>query len=413
MRGGLSVTGLTPVVLIAGSVVRTLIRMNEQKPNLLGYSLAELTAFAERLGESRYRGRQLFQWLYAHGAPEFARMSSFGKEFRSRLTSSAMIAGVEPVTEQRSQADGTTKYLFALADGLRVESVLIPPASAFQGGEADAEDEQRRLTLCVSTQVGCPLDCAFCATATMGFRRNLTAGEIVDQLLAVRRLSGRAVTNVVFMGMGEPLMNYDQVLRAADLMVEGAGIAARRITISTAGWVAGIRRLADEQRKVKLAVSLHGASDDVRTRLMPVTARHPLGELMEAVELYWRRTKRRITYEYIFFDGINDSAADVRGLIGLARRVPCKINVIPYHSIAFTGAGGPAASLRPSPRAAEIVETLRAHHLTVMVRSSAGEDIDAACGQLAVKMDRPRRGTRRGDRRAAPLTMDQPGHHAS
>jgi 23S rRNA (adenine2503-C2)-methyltransferase len=377
--------------LIAGPVVRTFMNMDERKPNLLGYSLAELTAFAEGLGESRYRGRQLFQWLYAHGAGEFAGMSSLGKQFRGLLENSAMIAGVEPVAHQQSAVDGTIKYLFALADGLRIESVLIPPASAFADEEAAGEDEQRRLTLCVSTQVGCPLDCAFCATATMGFRRNLTAGEIIDQLLAVRRLSGRDVTNVVFMGMGEPLINYDNAMKAAAIMTDGMEIAARRITVSTAGWVDGIRRMGDEQCKVKLAVSLHSAVDSTRSRLMPVTRRYSVASLIDAVEYYYRRTKRRVTYEYIFFDGVNDTDHEVRELVRLARRVPCKINVIPFHPISFAAPAGVAASLRPSPRMEAAVEELRSRHLTVMVRSSAGEDIDGACGQLVVKTEHRRR----------------------
>jgi len=361
--------------------------MDGRKPNLLGYSLAELTAFAESLGETRYRGRQLFQWLYAHGAAEFAGMSSLGKKFREKLEASAVIAGVVPVTHRRSAVDGTAKYLFALADGLRIESVLIPPASAFTGEEAAREEEQQRLTLCVSTQVGCPLDCAFCATGTMGFVRNLTPGEIVDQLLQVRRLSGRNITNVVFMGMGEPLLNYDAVMNAAGILTDGMNIAARRITVSTAGWVDAIRRMGDEQRKVKLAVSLHSAIDETRGRLMPVTRRFPVSTLVDAIDYYYRRTKRRVTLEYIFFDGVNDTAHELRELIRVARRVPCKINVIPFHSIAFAAPSGFAASLRPSPRMEEAVDMLRAHHLTVMIRGSAGEDIEGACGQLAVKSE--------------------------
>jgi 23S rRNA (adenine2503-C2)-methyltransferase len=362
--------------------------MSNRKTNLLGCTLAELGEFVQSLGEPRYRGAQLFQWLYRHGAPSFGAMTSLGREFRALLAESACIEGLRPVTQQVSAADGTTKYLFELADGFRIESVLIPPASAFSGSEAAAEEEQKRLTVCVSTQVGCPLDCAFCATAAMGFRRNLGPGEIVDQVLQVRRLSGRSVTNVVFMGMGEPLMNYDAVMAAAEIMVNGIGLAARRITISTAGWVEGIRRLASADLKVKLAVSLHSAEETTRVKLMPVTRRHSLMELMDAVEEYYRRTKRRVTYEVIFFDDVNDSPDAVRHLIRLARRVPSKINVIPFHAI---GTGAPLAAgtaLRPSTRTAGIVEQLRASNLTVMVRSSAGEDIDAACGQLAVRTER-------------------------
>jgi 23S rRNA (adenine2503-C2)-methyltransferase len=359
--------------------------------NLLGLTEAELVEFARGIGESPYRGRQIFRWLYAKGAGTFSDMTDLARGFRERLLETATITGVSVVTQRRSPRDGTTKYLFRLADGQHIESVLIPPASSFVGPEASAEEEQRRLTVCLSTQVGCALSCAFCATGTMGFLRNLTAGEILDQLLHVRRLSGRNITNVVFMGMGEPMLNYDAVMQAAGIMTDGINIAARRITISTAGWAEAVRRMGDEQRKVKLAVSLHSAVDETRARLMPVTRRFPVADLVDAIGHYYRRTKRRVTYEYIFFKGMNDSDHEIQALIRLARRVPCKINVIPFHSIAFTTPSGLAASLQPSPRTEEAVETLRAHHLTVMVRSSAGEDIESACGQLAVKTDRRRR----------------------
>jgi 23S rRNA (adenine2503-C2)-methyltransferase len=219
----------------------------------------------------------------------------------------------------------------------------------------------------------------------MGFFRNVTTGEIIDQILQVRRLTGKTITNIVFMGMGEPMLNYDNVMAASEIISAGIGIALKRITVSTAGWPDRIRQMGDEKRRVKLAVSLHSAVDETRTTLMPINARFNLDSLMDAVEHYYRRTKQRVTYEFIFFDGINDTDRELRALIKLARRVPCKINVIPYHSIAFTKPEGLAASLRPSPRTEELVQTLRAHHLTAMVRSSAGEDIDAACGQLAVK----------------------------
>jgi 23S rRNA (adenine2503-C2)-methyltransferase len=339
------------------------------------------------MGESRYRGAQLFQWLYAKGAASVEAMTSLGKPFRERLKQVASIDGIELAARQRSGIDGTTKFLFRLRDGLKIEGVLIPPAMSFTGHDVTGEDEQQRLTLCVSTQVGCPLDCRFCATASMGFLRNLTAGEIIDQILKLKQLSGRKITNVVFMGMGEPLMNYDNVMKAIEILTDGVGIAARRVTLSTAGRADKIMRMADEQRRVKLAVSLHSAVDETRATLMPINKRFGISSLLSALEYYYSRVKQRVTYEYIFFDGINDTDREVAQLIKFARRVPCKINVIPFHSIAFTMPRGLSASLRPSARLIEIVDKLRAHHLTVMVRSSAGEDIDAACGQLAVTMD--------------------------
>jgi 23S rRNA (adenine2503-C2)-methyltransferase len=374
------------VCLRTGELFCILTLMAPGKTNLLGMTKEALSDFVAGMDEPRYRGGQLFTWLYGKGAGSVDAMSDIGKRFRARLGEVAVIAGVTPLQQQFSQRDATTKFLFALSDGARIESVLIPPASAFRGGSEDAggDDEQKRLTLCVSTQVGCPLDCAFCATGTMGFTRNLSAGEIVDQLLQVKRATGRRITNIVFMGMGEPLLNYDAVMTAADIIAAGAGVATKRMTVSTAGRADRIRRMGTEGRRVKLALSLHSAVDETRSRLMPINRRFGLEELASALEEYYRHTKQRVTHEVIFFDGVNDSDTDVRRLISFARRVPSKINVIPYHSIAFTGVGGFAASLRNSPRMEQHVDTLRAAQLTVMVRSSAGEDITAACGQLAV-----------------------------
>ena len=357
--------------------------MNARSTNLFGLTQQELAGFFAAMGEPPFRGKQMYQWLYARGMLDFGAMTDLAKGLREKLQRSARIYSLSLITNQISRKDGTTKFLFALEDGLTIESVLIPPARSFSGREAAGEDEQRRLTLCISTQVGCPLDCAFCATGKMGFFRNLSPGEIIGQVLEVKRLTGKKITNVVFMGMGEPMMNYDNVMKSVEVISTGVGIAARRITISTAGWADKIRQMGDERRRVKLAVSLHSADDATRTRLMPINKRYPLTELTSAIEYYYKRTKQRVTYEYIFFDGVNDSPKDVAQLIALARRVPCKINVIPFHSIAFVGLGGTAAGLRPSPRMEQIVEGLRSSNLTVMVRSNAGEDIDAACGQLA------------------------------
>ncbi|HEX9006390.1 MAG TPA: 23S rRNA (adenine(2503)-C(2))-methyltransferase RlmN [Bacteroidota bacterium] len=358
------------------------------KTNLLGFTREQLADFVEDIGEPRYRAQQIFEWLYTRGATEFRVMTNLGKAFRAQLERAAVLQGITPVHQTHSAHDGTTKFPFELPGGLKIESVLIPPATAFRDTAQEEDDEQSRLTLCVSTQVGCPLDCAFCATGTMGFFRNLTTGEIVDQVLQVKRLSRRKITNVVFMGMGEPLLNYDRVMAASGIIAAGIGIALKRITVSTVGIPQRIRRLGDEERRMKLAISLHSAVDATRSRLMPINRRFPLAHLMEAVEYYYAKTGERVTYEFIFFDGVNDTEREVKAFIKLARRVPCKINVIPYHSIAFTSPSGLAASLRPSPRVEELVRELREHHLTTMIRSSAGEDIDAACGQLAVRLAR-------------------------
>jgi 23S rRNA (adenine2503-C2)-methyltransferase len=358
--------------------------MNPESKNLFGLTQKELAVFFTEIGESPFRGRQMYQWLYARGVTDLGAMTDLGKGLREKLARATRIERLSPAASQTSSVDGTTKFLFRLHDGGTIESVLIPPARSFRGKEAAREEEQKRLTLCISTQVGCPLDCAFCATGKMGFSRNLSPGEIIGQVLEVKKLTGRRITNVVFMGMGEPMMNYDNVMKSVEVISTGIGVATRRITVSTAGWADKIRQMGEERRRVKLAVSLHSATDSTRTKLMPVTRKFPLAELISAIEYYYACTKQRVTYEYIFFEGVNDAPNDVARLIALARRVPCKINVIPFHSIAFTSPAGFAAGLRPSPRMETIVEELRASNLTVMVRSSAGEDIDAACGQLAV-----------------------------
>jgi len=359
-------------------------------PNLKGLTLPELQTFVTSIGEQKYRGKQLFDWLYLKEASSFGEMSSLSKPLRASLEVSARIDSMRLIEAQISDGDGTEKFLFELHDGKRIESVLIPPRTAFKSADAGEEEEQKRLTLCVSTQVGCPLDCTFCATATMGFHRNLTAGEIVDQLLQVKKISGKKVTNIVYMGMGEPMLNYDQVMNSADIFTVGCKIAAKRITLSTAGWVPGIRRMADEKRKMKLAISLHTLDDAKRSELMPINVKYPLAELLGAAKYYYTKCKERITFEYILFDGWNDAEADIRKLVRLTNDIPCKINIIPFHSIAFTNPTGIARTLRPATaaRAGEFVRRLRESHVTVFVRSSAGEDIDAACGQLAVTLER-------------------------
>jgi 23S rRNA (adenine2503-C2)-methyltransferase len=362
------------------------------KLNLKGLTLEELEDFAVSIGEPKYRGKQFFDWLYTKEAESFTEMTSLSKSLREKLSSLAVIESLKVITSQTSREDGTTKYLFELSDGKRIESVLIPPRTAFRGPDAREEEEQKRLTLCVSTQVGCPLDCKFCATATMGFLRNLTSGEIVDQILQVKKHSGKRITNLVYMGMGEPLLNYEHVMNSVEIITTGMGIAARRITISTAGWVPHIKRMADENRKVKLAISLHSLDAQVRTALMPLNKKFPLDELIGAVEYYYKKTKRRVTYEYILFDGLNDRDEDVARLIKLAKRVPSKVNIIPFHTIEFVHPSGMASRLHPSSpkRTEEVVRKLREAHLTVFIRSSAGEDIEAACGQLAFSTERRR-----------------------
>jgi 23S rRNA (adenine2503-C2)-methyltransferase len=359
-----------------------------KKANLKGQTIRELESFAVSLGEQGYRGRQLFYWIYNRGATTFAEMTDLSKEFRQKLTDTASLEGLSLLSRKVSSLDGTVKYLFELQDRAEIESVLIPPFPSSNG-------EAKRLTLCISTQVGCPLDCKFCATGSMGFTRNLTAGEIVDQVLHVRKESPSRITNLVYMGMGEPLMNYDAVMKSAEILSNeySVGISAKRMTISTAGWVDGIHRMADEKRKMKLAVSLHTLDNELRSRLMPLNRKFGLVKLVEAVRHYYEKTKQRVTYEYILLDGLNDTDEDIRKLVSLSRKIPCKINLIPFHPIDFTQPKGFAATLRPTPPdcVGRFAEKLRDANVTVMVRSSAGEDIEAACGQLAVKNEREKK----------------------
>lgn len=356
--------------------------MKRDKTNLKGLTVSELQEFVQSLGEKKYRARQIFTWLYGKRAQSFAEMTDISKDFRAVLEGVATIDNLRIVAKEVSKRDGTTKFLFELSDGLRIESVLIPP-------ESHSPAAEKRLTLCISTQVGCPLDCKFCATGTMGFLRNLTAGEIVDQVIQAQNESPRRITNIVFMGMGEPMLNYDNVMKTVEILNhdDSLNIGARHMTISTAGYADKIRQMADEGRKVKLALSLHTLDNAKRTQLMPITKKFSVEELMDAMEYYYRKTRFRPTFEYIPFDGFNDTDADAERLIRVSKRFPCKVNIIPFHSIEFTHPSGFAATLRPSPRTRmeEFVEKLRKANLTVMVRSSAGEDIQAACGQLAVQ----------------------------
>jgi len=348
--------------------------------NLKGLNLAELQSIVEGLGEKKYRALQLYGWLYAKAAQNFDEMTDISKEFRTVLSHSCHISNLQ-IADQSVSADGTTKYLFKLDDGLAIESVLIP-------GKKKSPELANRLTLCVSTQVGCPLDCKFCATGAMGFARNLTAGEIVDQVIQVQRISHKRITNLVYMGMGEPMLNYENVMKSIDIINDdrGLNLGARHITISTAGYADQIRQLADEQRPVKLALSLHSLDNEKRAKLMPITKKYPVETLIDALDYYYHKKRSRPTFEYILFDGFNDTAADIKAFVKLSRRIPCKVNLIPFHSISFMHPSGFGASLKPTeaPRIEAFADALRKADITVMVRNSSGQDINAACGQLAV-----------------------------
>lgn len=322
-------------------------------------------------GDSAFRGNQVYQWLWQKGAHHFEDMTNLSKETRALLDEHFVINHIAVDQMQRS-VDGTIKNAVRLHDGLIVESVLIPT--------------KKRTTACVSSQVGCSLDCKFCATARLKKMRNLNADEIYDQVVAIDRESrlyqNMPLSNIVFMGMGEPLMNYNNVLKAIEKITseEGLAMSPKRITVSTSGIPKMIRKMADEEVKFNLAVSLHSAIDEVRSSIMPFNETFPLSELRAALEYWYSKTKNRITYEYVVWKGVNDQQKDIDALVRFCKFSPAKVNLIEYNPI--DGGDYQQAS---EEAIQNYIKTLEENHITVTVRRSRGKDIDAACGQLANK----------------------------
>ena len=330
-------------------------------------TLEELEALVCSLGLERYRADQLFRWIYQKGVRDFSSMTDLSKELRGRMKEIAFIGSLKTVKVSESPNSGTRKFLFQLEDGLKIESVFIP--------------EDKRRTLCLSTQVGCALDCRFCATGRMGFKRNLTVAEIVDQVISIERELGMEATNVVIMGMGEPFLNFENTIKAASLIADprGISISPRKITISTCGIVPKIIEYADRGLKFNLAISLNAPDDRKRNQIMPVNKRYPLGELLRAVRYYTRKAGKRVTFEYVLIDGFNDTLQDAFKLRKLVRGIPCKINLIPYNTI---------SGEFQAPREERIERFLQALYplrAPITLRRSKGEDIGAACGQLCVR----------------------------
>jgi len=330
--------------------------------------LKELEAFLSGMGKERYRASQLFKWLYQARVESFDDMSNLSKTFREELKKTACIASLD-IEKVEVSKDGTLKYLFALADGNAIESVLIP--------------EEKRRTLCISSQVGCPLECGFCLTGHAGVVRNLTTSEIVNQILTVTRAlpEDKPVTNIVFMGMGEPLLNYDNVIRAIGIITCDFGMRfpERKVTLSTAGVVPQMLRLGRDTR-INLAVSLNAATDEVRSLLMPINRKYPLARLLESCKSYPLPNRRKITFEYVMIAGINDSLDDAERLVKLLNGIPAKVNLLPFnehHASAYK---------RPSRSKVDAFHTcLLSRGITAITRASRGEDISAACGQLSGK----------------------------
>lgn len=332
----------------------------------------ELVAAVGEMGEKRFRADQIFQWLHARGARSFDDMTDLGKSLRARLGERLAIGSLALGTVQTS-TDGTRKLRIATRDGRAIESVIIPDGD--------------KTTQCISSQVGCALDCRFCATATLGFGRNLTAGEIVEQVYLARALvraadPDRRITNLVYMGMGEPLHNYGQVVRSLRILGHdlGANLSHRRITVSTAGLVPGIEKLGREDVRPNLAISLNATTDAVRDEVMPINKKWNIGKLLGAVAAYPLERRRRVTFEYVLLAGVNDSDDDARRLAELLGDSPCKVNLIPFNPHPL------APYRRPEPAAiARFQNEVKRRGLPAYLRTPRGDDIDAACGQLAAR----------------------------
>lgn len=345
--------------------------MQTTKKDIRSLTKEQLREFFVSNGDKAFRGNQVYEWLWSKRAHTFEDMTNVSKETRAMLEANFVINHIKVDTMQRS-SDGTVKNAVRLHDDLIVESVLIPT--------------ETRTTACVSSQVGCSLDCNFCATARLKRMRNLNPDEIYDQVAAIdnesRLYYDRPLSNIVFMGMGEPLMNYPNVMKAINMITspEGLGMSPKRITVSTSGVSKMIKKMADDEVKFKLAVSLHSAIEEIRNEIMPFTKNFPLTELREALEYWYKKTKSKVTYEYVVWKGINDDKKSIDALVKFCKYVPCKVNLIEYNAIddgEFQQASEQATN--------DYIAALEKNNIVAKVRRSRGKDIDAACGQLANK----------------------------
>ncbi|MDT8318241.1 MAG: 23S rRNA (adenine(2503)-C(2))-methyltransferase RlmN [bacterium] len=341
------------------------------KVDIKNMSLGELETFVAGMGKEKYRVAQIFKWLYQYKVDDFDEMSNLSRSFREELKELAYISSIRLEKEENS-SDGTSKYLYELSDGEGIESVLIRDGS--------------RRTLCISSQVGCPLDCAFCLTGSIGFKRNLETSEIINQILCLMKSldEGEKITNIVFMGMGEPLLNYENVVRAIGIITcdQGLGISIRKVTLSTAGVVPQIVRLGQDTN-INLAVSLNATTDEVRQKIMPVDKKYSLESLLAACRAYPLPPRRKITFEYVMLKGINDSPEDAKRLVALLRGIPSMVNLLPFNE--YEG----ASFKRPSKeRIDSFHKYLLDKGMTVITRSGKGDDISAACGQLRGRLKR-------------------------
>jgi 23S rRNA (adenine2503-C2)-methyltransferase len=348
------------------------------KIDIKSLQLDELRTKLNELAQPSYRAEQIADWLYQKRATSFDEMTDLPQSLRHQLAEQFLFGKFDIVRVLGSR-DTTRKFLFRLADESLIESVLIPASPALYGSRSD------RRTICISTQVGCAYGCKFCASGLEGFSRNLQPNEIVDQIIAVERESGEKVDNIVFMGMGEPLANFDNLMRAIHIINApwGLGIGARRITVSTSGLVPQIKKLANEPLQIRLAVSLHGATDEVRDQIMPINRRYNVEKLLSACDYYVGRRKQRLTFEYILIAGVNDFDDQARSLAKHARRLSAKVNLIPYNTVIGLPWSRPAQD-----RQEKFLSILRNHEVPATLRREKGHDIEAACGQLRLQTKR-------------------------
>ncbi|MBI9070658.1 MAG: 23S rRNA (adenine(2503)-C(2))-methyltransferase RlmN [Melioribacteraceae bacterium] len=349
-----------------------------KKTELKNLTLSEIEDHLVELGSQKFRGKQVFNWMYNNLATSFDEMQNLPKELRADLDEKYSLKTLEVLEVQNSAESNTRKFLFETSDKRKIESVIIP--------------DKDRNTLCLSTQVGCPLDCKFCATGVLGFKRNLTVGEIIDQYMLVSKEFGKEyITNLVYMGMGEPLINFKGTIGSLNIFTSefNKSLSRTRITVSTSGIPGKIKELADNNFRVKLALSLHSPFEDIRSKIMPINRKYSLKDTLDAVHYYSRVTKTRITFEYTMLKGINDRQEDLEALTKISRALPSKVNIIPFNSIAHMVPTGLSAELEPTSSAdiEKFADGLRDNNITVMVRDTQGSDIAAACGQLAAKTE--------------------------
>ena len=337
-----------------------------QRFNLKGLSLQEIEGLVESLGEKPYRARQIYEWVFQKDVSGIGEMTNLSFSLRNRLSELAFLTRLS-IADKRTSSDGTSKYLFILEDDNSIESVLIP--------------DEDRLTLCISTQIGCKLNCTFCLTGKGGFIRNLSHYEIIEQILAARR-EKKDITNIVLMGMGEPLDNYDNVIKSIKTMISphGLKIPAKRITLSTSGLIPEIKKLARENLKINLAISLNASDNETRDEIMLLNKKYPIEELLKTLKEYPLPPNRRITFEYVMIKKLNDSIEDAKKLSNMLKGIKCKINLIPFNS--FEGVDYEAPDYK---NVEDFRNILISQHYTTIIRKSKGADICAACGQLRGK----------------------------